>query len=183
MFMPTNQNQAKWSYNPDTVETDDSPPTRQKSQQSISWTASEFIHHHKSGAWYMAFFGALIAISAVIFIFTKDYIATVTIVLAGIIFSILANRKPRELNYEVTEQGIQIGGQFYEYGNFKYFTIEQEEGIKSINLMPMKRFMPDISVYFPSEQEDTILNLLASHLPHDYHEVKPIDKLAKRLRF
>jgi hypothetical protein len=190
MLMPSNDTEeAKWSYSPEggAPARPDMSSGRQTGEspreQSVSWTASEFIDKHKSGGWYLAFFLGLAMLSGLIFIFTRDYISAGAIVLAGVIFVILTKKKPQQLPYEVNNKGLKIGNRFYQYGDFKSFGLAQEGGIKSINFVPLKRFMPEISIYFPPEQEVVIIGILAQHLPHDVHVEKTMDKLARKLHF
>jgi hypothetical protein len=150
---------------------------------SISWTASEFVDHQRGAGWYLIFFAGLIIVSVLMFKFTKDYISGVAIMIAGVILAGFARKRPRQLPYEVGGQGINIGGRLYPYEGFKSFGIGQEGGAKVINLVPLQRFMPDISVFFPLEQEADIIGVLADHLPHNDHPEKTVDRLAKKLRF
>lgn len=190
MLMPDNgqvkDETAGWAYQPDdspkTPETnlggDDAP-----SQAAISWTASEFIEVNKGAGWHVFFFAGIIVISGLIFFFTHDYIAPITIILAAIIFVIITGKKPRELPYQLNDQGIRIGDKFYKYENFKSFDLALEGGIKSINLLPLHRLMPEISIYFPPAQETAIIDLLSTHLPHEERAEKAMDKVARKLRF
>ncbi len=190
--MPDNDstdNDSNWAYKPDenvaaSIEPAENPSAEQKKpQEPITWTASEFIDTHKGAGWHVLFFAGLAALGGLAYFLTKDYISSAVIIIAGIIFALTINRKPRQLPYEINNQGIQIGERFYDYGMFKSFDLMQEGGIKSINLMPLKRLMPDISLYFPPEQETAIVDFLSAHLPHDEHIEKSIDRLAKKLRF
>jgi hypothetical protein len=176
--------QPNWAYTPeDGATTENRTAGRAKESRSINWTASEFVDIHRSTGWHALFLIGFLLLSIVVFIFTKDYISSVLIAAAGIIFIIASSRKPRQLAYEINEDGIKVGARFYVYGVFKSFDLIQEGGIKSISLMPLKRFMPEISIYFPPEQEEDIVEVISGHLPHDEHMEKSIDKLARKLRF
>jgi hypothetical protein len=190
MLMPnsgeTNDQQANWSYQPeDAVQQPAQDPAAAGASpsQTISWTASEFIEIQKGAGWHIFFFAGIIIISGLIFFFTHDYIAPITIVLAAIIFVIITSKKPRELSYQLSDQGIQIGERLYKYEDFKSFDIGLEGGAKSINLLPLHRLMPEISMYFPPEQEAAIIDLLSIHLPHQERVEKAMDKVARKLRF
>lgn len=190
MLMPTdgdtNDDGANWAYkggdNPELVENTQIPQNNQSSAP-VSWTASEFIDIQKGTGWHFLFFAGTALLGALIFFFTHDYIAPITMIVAAVIFVIITSKKPRELPYQVNDQGIQIGIKFYRYENFKSFDLAQEGGIKSISLMPLQRFMPEISIYFPPEQEKAIVGLLSTHLPHEERIEKAMDKVARKLRF
>lgn len=187
MLMQPKEGDAKWSYSPENTESqannEDDKNSKGQKQQSISWTASEFIDNHKGAGWYLLFFIGLLLVSGLIFLFTNDYVSSGAIVFAGIIFVFLAKRKPQQLPYEVNSRGIQIGKKFYQYTEFKSFDLAWDKGVKCLDLIPLKRFMPEITIYFPPEQEEAITNIIASHLPHDETAEKNIDRIIKKLHF
>jgi hypothetical protein len=49
--------------------------------------------------------------------------------------------------------------------------------------MPLKRFMPPLSMYFDPTDEDHIVKVLTSHLPMQDHHHDPIEKLMRMIRF
>lgn len=164
---------------------DDETQTQANSRgsQPISWTASEFVHSQRDIVWFGAFFGALIAICVGIYIFVKDIIASVSILTAGILFLIMVVKKPRAMQYSITDNGISIGEKFYDFSSFKSFNLSANNGISSVDLIPIKRFGAEISIFLPPEQGQTIVNLLSTHLPHDERVGNKLDALAKKLRF
>lgn len=179
MLMPpeqqTDTGQNNWTY-----QAEEAVP-EQKS--SISWTASEFVDHQRGVGWYFMFFATLLLIGGLTYKFTKDYISGIAIILAGAIVAAFIRKRPRQLPYEVGNQGISIGGRLYSYDGFKSFSLSQEGGAKVINFVPLQRFMPEISVFFPPEQEENIVGVLVDHLPHNDHNEKAVDRLMKKLRF
>jgi uncharacterized integral membrane protein len=181
------ENQDDFKYNSE----DDFADSAQDSEEQqavdqdreVSWVGSEFVANHKNTGWFMGFFGLLILIVAAIFILTKDYISTISVAVVGILFAILANHKPRQLSYRIDNRGVNIGEKFYPFEQFKYFSMASDGALGYINLMPLKRFMPDVSIYFPPEERDNIVGILADHLPHREDDERQIDKLAKKFRF
>ena len=165
----------------DSDQASDQQPTPEN--KAVSWTGSEFIANHKDSRWFVTFFGGLFLGVIVIFLLTKDYISSITVALAGVLFASLANRQPRQLTYNIDNKGINIGSKFYTFDQFKYFSLAQDGAIGYINLMPLKRFMPDVSIYFPPEEADNVVNILSDHLPHHDSAERQIDKLAKKFRF
>jgi hypothetical protein len=163
------------------------PPQDQASQKTphraVTWTASEFVAHQKDASWHLTLIAGVLILCGFTYIFTKDVISVITIFVVGILFAVLANKKPRELPYMIDTQGITIGDKFYPYALFKSFAINQEGAIAYINLMPLKRFMPERAIYYPPEDEAEILSILADYLPHDQRKEQGVDRLMKRLRF
>ncbi len=180
------KDQTTWQYQPDTAGQPTAPPApnTQSDTGSVSWTASEFIEHQKTAGWYAGLvFGSLILAGVVYLITSGDRVSTATVVVVAAIFGVFAARKPRELQYSIDDSGIRIGEKTYPYAGFRSFSIVQEEGIESIRFMPLKRFMPVISIYFAPEDGQKIVDALSKFLPVEHKQLDPVDKLMHRLRF
>jgi hypothetical protein len=160
-----------------------SGPASQPTGGSIAWTASELIAHSKTPGWYGTLFAAAVVIAALVWFFTKDIFSSVIVVLALGVLAAYASRTPRELEYAVDEEGLMIGQKHYDYASFKSFSIIPEGHFSSIELMPLKRFSPPITIYYDPADEDAIAGALASHLPFEHHKRDAIDQLMRRIRF
>lgn len=169
-----------WKYS--TENTNESSPIL-TSIKPVSWTASEFVEHEKNFSWYVILAGFSMAAIAVIFLITRDWVTVVVIAMAAALFGVTAKRKPRTLSYELDQKGVKIGDKPYPYHGFKSFSVLEEGVFSSIQLMPLKRFMPPISLYYPPESEDQIISTLANYLPHEERSHDPIDKLMRKVRF
>lgn len=105
------------------------------------------------------------------------------IVVVAIMFGVFAARQPRVLAYQLDHSGIRIGDKFYPYSEFKSFSVLDEGPVSSILLLPLKRFMPGVSMYYPPEQEEKIVTVIANYLPHEEREPDPLDRLMRKMRF
>lgn len=184
----SNQGETSWQFQPDEAQPDQTttqaPPAPNTSQDdSVSWSASEFISHDKSAGWYGLLTSGAIVLAAGIFFLTKDKISSSVIVIVAIAFGIFAARKPRELTYSVDDQGVHIGEKFYSYNAFRSFSVVQEEAVESIWFSPLKRFMPMISIYFDPADGEKIVDVLSQYLPLENHQLDSVDRLMHRLRF
>jgi hypothetical protein len=94
-----------------------------------------------------------------------------------------ASRKPRVLTYEVSSQGIKIGEKLYQYNSLKSFAVIEEGSINSIDILPLQRFMPGISMYYEPQDEPAIVEALGTYLPREERKQPAIDKLMHRIRF
>ncbi len=159
------------------------PATTSTSTQSVNWSASEYIDHQKATSWYLGLIVVTVLACGLIFWLTHDLITLVVIAIAAALFGVAGARKPRTLEYELNNRGVQIGAKFYDYAGFKSFTVLEEGAINSIQLLPLKRFMPPISLYCPPEQEDAVVGLIGSYLPHEERSSDPIDSLMRKVRF
>lgn len=157
--------------------------TPKPEQSSYAWSASEFIAYHKNASWYILAIFATLGIGGVVFLITRDIISTVSVAIFGILFMIYAGRKPRVLQYSIDAKGIHIGEKTYPFGLMRSFAVINQGSLRSINLYPLKRFMPPISIYFEPQEESTIVDLLGNHLPHEEKNQDMVDRLMHKIRF
>lgn len=151
--------------------------------ESVSWTASEFIEHNKDAGWYGLLALATVVVAGLVFLLTRDKVSTSVVVVAAVIFGFYAARKPRTLNYRLDSGGLTIGEKFYDYGLFRSFTVVREGPFSSIDFMPLKRFMPLITIYFEPKDEAKIAELLSERLPMDHRGRDWFEQLMHRIRY
>jgi len=181
---PDNQEQSFYSEHGQSAQNQSVGATAQlPSGPEASWTASEYVHHQKAAGWYIMLGLGTLGLAALIYLVTRDWITFGTIVVVAGSFGFFASRQPRTLNYRIDSSGIAIGEKLYPYNHLRTFSIQQEGAIKNILLIPVKRFMPAISLYYPPEQENEIFETLSSYLPHEERRADPIDRLMHHVRF
>jgi hypothetical protein len=171
---------AEWQYRGDEPITE---PQKSKSIQPVSWTASEFVAHQKSAGWFLMLAMGAVFGAGMVFLLTRDYISSAMVLIVVVLFGIFAARQPRVLHYSVDEQGIHIESKNYPFRLFKSFAVQDEGPIQSISLLPMRRFMPAISIYYPQEEEKRILGVLGNFLPIEERPHDIIDRFMHKIRF
>jgi len=181
-IQPTDDN-ARWQFHNEGQPLPDSAQPNPKPVKAVQWTASEFIAHHKTSGWYLLLASGAAALSAVVYLVTRDKVSTVMIAVVAIIFGIFASRKPRELAYSVDNENLQIADKIYPYTSFRSFSVVREEGVDSIRFMPLKRFMPILSIYFEPKDEQHIVDVLSQYLPVEERQLDAVDKLMHKIRF
>lgn len=162
---------------------DESEDSGFKPVEPISWTASEYISHEKSMSWHTMLFVAAGILTLIVFIVSRDILATIVILLSATAMSVYAKKKPSEKSYILNDQGISIDGREYTFGVFRSFSIVEEGTIDSVWLKPLQRFSPTIVIYFPPDEEERIQDVLAAFLPFEEKSLDAIDRLTKRIRF
>ena len=149
----------------------------------LTWEASEFVHHEKSGMWFLA----LIAVAAVLLTFdyfvVQSWTFGILIVVMTLAAGVITRRPPRTLSYSLSAQGIHVDQKFFSFHDFRAFGIVQENAFYSVRLIPNRRFMPMVSVFFPTELGERIVDVLGETLPMEHIERDPIDKLVEKIRF
>lgn len=184
-YTPTNQGPAPGAVvSGGVVEAaQQAPQTAVTADDSVSWTASEFIDHEKSGGWYALLIVGVLVFAVAVSALTKDIFSGVIIAIMGFAFAFFAARKPRTLPYVLDHDGLQIGPKHYAYTLFKSFSVIDEGTVRSITLMPLKRFMPPISIFYDPKDEQTIASVISTHLPFEPGDLDPIERLMRRVRF
>ncbi len=172
LFNPAEDDRSEIHIKPDA--TDDSAAT---------WEASEYIHHQKSMAWYLALTGATLLLAAILYLILRDVWSLVVMAVMYAAITVYARREPQVLKYSVGAEGIMIGEKHFTYDQFKSFSVMQETGVPSISLDPTQRFMPAVSIYFAPEDGDKIVNELAKFLPHEQKTSSVVDRAMLKLRF
>jgi len=149
---------------------------------TVTWTASEYIEHQRGVTWYGSLALATLVLAAAIYFLTKDYFATGTIVVLGIIVGAFVGHKPRQVQFELSDSGLRAAEKSYSYNLFKSFAVVREGNLISLNLIPIKRFMPPVSAYFDPKDEQKITNIIGDHLPYEERKPGAVDRLSLRLK-
>ena len=148
---------------------------------TITWEAQEYIQKDKNAGWYVGLiFVGLAFVALGIWLRWWSFVALIVVsVLALVVYSV---RPPRMLRYKLDKNGLTEGNRKYSFPDYKSFGILAEGNNFAIVMTPRKRFSARITVYFPSEQGEKIVDAFGAHLPMEEVKLDLIDKLAKWLR-
>ena len=152
-----------------------------KSSDVISWEAEEYVVRDKNAWWYVG----LVAVGLVlcgIAILVQAWTFLVVIILSVFALIIYALRPPRILHYSLSNKGLSEGDRVYDYADFKAFGILREGNHFAIVLRPRKRFAPRVTVYFPENRGEQIVDMFGARLPMEEVKLDMLDKLIKFLR-
>jgi len=151
--------------------------------EGVIWTASEFIAHEKGAKWYGQLALGTAVLTAIVYLLTRDKISSGVVVLAAIVFGVYGARKPRTLEYRLGMSGLGIEDKSYDYEQFRSFWTTKEGAFSSITFMPLKRFMPSLTVYYSPQDEQQIMQILERHLPMENRDRDLLDRFLHRIRF
>jgi len=150
--------------------------------QEVTWSASEFIDHYKGVGWYAALIAIVVVFDFLAYFFTRDVVSIIAITAMGVIFGVVAKRKPRTLDYTLNTSGLLLGPVFHPYEEFRSFALMQDGNFPSVMFLPVKRFMPPLSVYYDPQDEHRIIEVLGLHLPMEVRQRDAADNLNRRIR-
>lgn len=149
----------------------------------VSWTANEYVDLPKGVIWYGAAVAVVLALIAVDIFFLKSYTFSVLLVVMAVALFIYSSRPPRSIQYTLSgRQGLYVGEKLYHLSEFRSFGLIDDDGHHSIMLIPVKRFAPGVSVYFPEEAGEQIVDILGQRLPMETIKLDVFDIVIRKLR-
>ncbi len=154
-----------------------------KDQDLVSWTAQEYIHLEKNGLWFAIFAILVLGIVALDILFLHTWTISLLVIVIAVAIIVYSRRAPRTLHYGVSpSHGLYVGERLYHFDEFKAFGLIRDGEHLSIMLLPVKRFSPGVSVYFPEEAGEKIVDILGKRLPMENLKLDAIDVVTRWLR-
>ena len=148
---------------------------------TIKWEAKEYIQHDKNAGWYIG----LVIVSLLLIalsVWLKWWTFTALIVLSAISLLIYVTRPPRTIKYSLSAKCLTEGERKYLFEDYKSFGILQDDTDFAIILIPRKRFSPAVTVYFPKEKGEEIVDMFGARLPMEPVKLDFLDKIVRKLR-
>ena len=150
--------------------------------QPIQWQSPEYIAHPKPPIWFIAFWLLVVVLMAIAAFVVKSWSFTVLVPVMAAALMIYSHRPPRVLNYVLSAKGLYINDVLHPLSEFRTFGIIQDETIPALMLIPVKRFRPGLTVYFPQENGEAIVDLLGSRIPMEELRLDVFDQIVRKLR-
>jgi len=156
-------------------DTPDNPP--------VTWTAQEYIHMDRSPIWFIIFVVVVLGLIAVDVFLLQSWTFSALVIVMAIALVIYIRRPPRTLTYALSPaQGLYVGERLYHFDEFKAFGLIQDGPHYSVLLIPRKRFAPGVSVFFPDEAGERIVDILGQRLPMENLKLDVVDVIVRKLR-
>lgn len=173
-YAPEGANQSPIEA-PIVEDTPDNPP--------ITWTAQEYVHLDKGAGWFVLFALIVLALIAVDVFLLKSWTFSALVVVMAVAIVIYIRRPPRTLTYALSPaQGLYVGERLYHFDEFRAFGLIKDGENHSIMLIPRKRFAPGVSVYFPEDAGERIVDILGQRLPMENLKLDIVDVVVRKLR-
>ena len=134
----------------------DAPPDL---MAAVSWEAAESIHHEKGANWFIGL-GAAAVVLIGLSIWLQAWTFTALVVVMVVADCVFGQAATTGDALSVDGIGLQINDNHYAFRDFRAFGVVQDEAMYYISLIPIKRFMPAIEVYFPQEHGEQIVDVL-----------------------
>ena len=149
---------------------------------AVRWQATEYIHREKTPLWFIIFaIVGILLIAGAIFVVKSITFAILVPVMATALL-VYSHRPPRVLNYTLSRHGLHVDDRLYSFIEFKGFAVIHGDDEYSVMLIPTKRFRPGVSVYFPEEAGEAIVDMLGARLPMQELHLDVVDQIVRKLR-
>lgn len=148
----------------------------------FSWRAPEFVYTKKPAGWYIGL-GAIVLVLVGLAVWAQQWIAIVLLLVMGVGVAIWANRKPRELEYKLSNYGVYVDQKRYLFENFRGFYTFMDYNQKTLDLIPGKNIGTLVSLPLVGMESEVVEETIARMVPKIDHHEDAIDKLFRKLRF
>jgi len=182
---PTIQPEPQFPAEPPVVAEPITPSPAQmpaEAVQPIQWEGPEYIEHPRSPLWVVGFWVAVVGLMLAAFFLFKSWSFAILVPAMAAALMIYSHRPPRMLQYVLSSKGLYINDQLHPMEEFRSFGVHQEEVMPALILIPVKRFRPGLTVYFPQEYGEGIVDLLGNRLPMQDIRPDAFDRISRKLR-
>lgn len=150
--------------------------------EPLRWRAQEYVHHDKNPLWYTVFGLVVVVLMVIAIVMIKSLTFAILIPVMAAAIIVYSQRPPRTLDYTLSRHGLHINDILYSFSDFKGFKVIDDGEEYSIALLPIKRFKPSVSVYFPEDAGEAIVDMLSARLPLQAVKLDVFDKIIRKLR-
>ena len=158
------------------------PEGDESAEQPVYWQATEYIQREKNSLWFILFIVITLGLMAIAIFLIQSWTFAVLIPVMATALLTYTHRPPRLLNYTLSRKGLHVNDHLYSFAEFKAFGVIRDGGEYSIMLLPIKRFRPGVSVYFPEEVGEALVDMLGARLPMRELHLDVVDKIIRKLR-
>ncbi len=149
--------------------------------QHIQWQAPEYIQERRSPWWFIGFWIVTAVLMVLAAFVVQSWSFTILVPAMAAALMIYSHRPPRMLSYVLSAKGLYINEKLHPLGEFRSFGVFQDEAVPSLMLIPVKRFRPGLTVHFPAETGEVIVDFLGSRIPMQELKLDAFDQLIRKL--
>lgn len=157
-------------------------PPRQSDDEILRWQGQEHVHREKNMVWFVAFGVIVLVLLAMAIFWIRSFTFAALIPVMALAMVVYVRRPPALIEYTLSRKGLHVNDALYNYDDFKAFGVVSDGEEHSILMVPRKRFMPGVTLYFPEELGESLVDFLAARLPMVDYKPDVIDRLTRLLR-
>lgn len=160
----------------------DTPEADDQQEQPVYWEATEYIQHDKNALWLTVFIVVTLGFMAIAIFLIQSVTFAILVPVMAVALLTYTHRPPRVLSYTLSRKGLHVNDHLYPFVDFKAFGVIRDGQEYSIMLVPVKRFKPGVSVYFPEDVGEALVDMLGARLPMRELHLDIVDKIIRKLR-
>lgn len=147
----------------------------------FSWEFSEFPRHERSSNWYLIA-GVVLGGLVLFAVLNSNMLFALVLIIASLAM-ILIYRNNKEIEFQITEDGIVVDNQFHDYKTISnFFIIYQPPEVKVLYFEPKSILSPRMPVSLEDQDPVKIREILRQYLEEDIEqEDEPVSDQATRL--
>lgn len=149
----------------------------------FSWTAPEYIEHHRGERWYLVA-GTITAFAVIVCFFSGNWSFALAIAtFAAVYYYIRRHHPAKEIPIVISEMGIRAGIMFFPYSHIQKFWIIYENGLQTLNLRISGRVHSDVIIQLNHEDPVPLRQYLVGQIAEweGKHE-RPSDAIMRLLK-
>jgi len=145
------------------------------------WQASEFeVQEQNTDLLYYILFFLIVIVGYAVY--SNSPIMAITFILLGVVGYINMGKKPRIIDFKLTDEGVAAGREFFTYENIKSFWIFYEpDNLKVISLHTDSYITPFVHIPLHNEDPVGMREILLKYLPEVKQKYSMVDKLERIL--
>jgi hypothetical protein len=151
-------------------------------EEPLHWQGTEYVHHEKDAVWFVIFGVVVVILMAAAIFLVQSWTFGVLIPVMAIALIVYTRRPPRLIDYTLSPKGLYVNDHLYAFSEFKGFGVIRDGNEYSIMLIPTKRFRLGVSIYFPEDKGEVIVDMLGARLPMQEMKLDAFDRIIHKLR-
>lgn len=156
----------------------------EENNKEIIWRAAEYKHFKKSPLWYLvvALVSGLLTLLALL---QNNFFFAIFVILAGIMLVFLGKKRPKVVEFRITNNGIEIGNDIaYDYNELEGYTVrEYPDRLNEIIIKKDSAINPFIKMPVDSQILPKATSKIEEYIPQKDYEESIIDTFSDILGF
>lgn len=161
----------------------ESAKTTAYGKKIISWDIPEYNKHERTRWWYVI--SATVGILFIIYSFLSgNFLFAVIVIIGALVIIIHDSQEPMKINFSLTDQGVIVGKNFYDYDVLKDFSIifKPHNNIKNLYFEFKNSIKPRLSIPLNDLNPLPIRESLLKYLPEDLERTdQPVSEALAKL--
>ena len=131
----------------------------------LEWSAPSRPYKERSQEYFKTI-AALVFLIAVILFFAKEYLLILAVFSVAFVAYALASVPPDETTHRITKLGIETGGVFHRWSEFRDFWFDSSHDQSMLVVHTHLPFPSRLFLLLNSVSEEKVKNLLSEHIPY-----------------